>query len=276
MKEVLILDEPIASQWAGRDAFDAVREIQGEVYRDVGDRRTLKFTLAGKGYFLKLHSGVGWTEVFKNWLSGRRPIVDATNEYHACVHLRGHGVNAPRPTALGVRGRDIAHRVSFVVCEALEHHTSLAVLTERWHDTAPPPSTKRAIIESAAQLARRMHDCGVVHRDFYLYHLLVDDERLAAGAVDLWLIDLHRARIVNAVSNYWRVRDLGALMFWCLDRPMTRRDYLRFLRAYENKPLREALAIRPQLWGAVVRRARALYRKARRKGLVAKRGVPDA
>lgn len=271
MNEVLILDDVIAVEWAGRDAFNTVLDVQGEVFRDVGVRRTLKFTLGGKSYFLKLHTGVGWREVFKNWLSARQPIVDATNEYHACVHLRHHGVNTPRPVALGARGRDIAHRLSFVVCEALEHHTSLAVLSESWHVRAPAPSIKRAIIESAAQLARRMHECGVVHRDFYLYHLLVDDDRLAAGIVDLSLIDLHRARIVKSVSDYWRVRDLGALMFWCLDRPMTKRDYLRFVRVYENAPLREALARRPRLWRGVARRARALYRKAQRKGLVAER-----
>ncbi|NJN51499.1 MAG: lipopolysaccharide core heptose(I) kinase RfaP, partial [Gammaproteobacteria bacterium] len=181
------------------------------------------------------------------------------------MHLRGRGVNTPRPIGLGVRGKDIAHRLSFVVCEALEDHVSLAVLTAGWQQSPPSERMKRRIIENTALLARFMHDAGVVHRDFYLYHLLIDERAMAKEQAYLSLIDLHRARIYRRVARYWRVRDLGALLFWALDLPLNRRDYFRFIRIYEDRPLRAALARRPRMWKAVHRRARRVP-QAQRKG----------
>jgi len=149
------------------------------------------------------------------------------------------------------------------------------VLSDAWREHAPAPSLKRALVDATATLARRMHEAGVVHRDFYLFHILADRRALAEGRADLALIDLHRARIVASVPRYWRLRDLGALLFWCLDRPLTRRDWLRFVRTYEARPLREALAQNGDLWRAVEQRARALRNKARRKGLVDERSQTD-
>ncbi len=49
----LKLDEPFASLWAGQDAFVAVEQLQGEVYRELEARRTLRTEVAGRGYFVK-------------------------------------------------------------------------------------------------------------------------------------------------------------------------------------------------------------------------------
>ena len=132
------------------------------------------------------------------------------------------------------------------------------------------------MIEAVAELTRAMHGAGVVHRDYYLYHLLVDEAQLQSGVVALSLIDLHRAQVRRRVPPRWLVRDLGALLFWCLDLPITRRDRLRFIRAYERRPLREALKSNGEFWKRVQRRGIELYRKGKRKGLVADRYDPDA
>lgn len=46
----LILAEPFKQLWAGRDAFDAVEALQGEVYRELEGRRTLRTEVAGEGF----------------------------------------------------------------------------------------------------------------------------------------------------------------------------------------------------------------------------------
>lgn len=56
----LILAEPFKRLWAGRDAFDAVEALQGEVYRELEGRRTLRTEVEGNGYFVKIHRGIGW------------------------------------------------------------------------------------------------------------------------------------------------------------------------------------------------------------------------
>ena len=56
----------LAAPWSDPgEAFN----IQGEVYREPrgANRRTLRFELNGQGYFLKLHWGVGWREILKNF-----------------------------------------------------------------------------------------------------------------------------------------------------------------------------------------------------------------
>ncbi|MDO1841383.1 lipopolysaccharide kinase InaA family protein, partial [Escherichia coli] len=54
----LILAEPFKHLWAGRDAFDAVEALQGEVYRELEGRRTLRTEVAGEGFFVKIHRGM--------------------------------------------------------------------------------------------------------------------------------------------------------------------------------------------------------------------------
>ena len=114
-----------------------------------------------------------------------------------------------------------------------------------------------------AGFARRFHDAGVVHRDFYLCHLLEhpDPDR------DLGVLDLHRALIFAELPPHWRRKDLAALLYSSLDLPLSRLAWLRFVRVYSGRPLREAFAEEGDLWRDVYRRALKLYRKGERKSL---------
>ena len=51
------LKEPLATLWRGKDAFTEVKKLNGEVFRELETRRTLRFELSGKSYFLKWHKG---------------------------------------------------------------------------------------------------------------------------------------------------------------------------------------------------------------------------
>jgi len=57
---VLEISPEFAAQLpAGTDPFDAVMRLDGELYRDMDNRRTLRLSLNGRRYFLKAHYGVG-------------------------------------------------------------------------------------------------------------------------------------------------------------------------------------------------------------------------
>ena len=45
----LILAEPFKRLWAGRDPFEAVEALQGEVFRELEGRRTLRTEVEGEG-----------------------------------------------------------------------------------------------------------------------------------------------------------------------------------------------------------------------------------
>ena len=67
MREVY-LDPDFERLWKGQDPFRAAFELTGESYRKVKSRHTFRVELEGKGYFVKLHRGIGWAEYFKNML----------------------------------------------------------------------------------------------------------------------------------------------------------------------------------------------------------------
>ena len=73
----LILAEPFKRLWAGCDAFDAVEGLQGQVYRELEGRRTLRTVVDGNGFFVKIHRGIGWGEIVKNLITVKLPVLGA-------------------------------------------------------------------------------------------------------------------------------------------------------------------------------------------------------
>ena len=71
------LDEELARHFPGDTAFDELMACEGEKFRHVKTRRTLKFERGGKNYFIKIHRAIGWREVWKNWLGFKRPVTSA-------------------------------------------------------------------------------------------------------------------------------------------------------------------------------------------------------
>ncbi|WP_456407197.1 lipopolysaccharide core heptose(I) kinase RfaP [Thiolapillus sp.] len=242
------------------DAFS----IEGEEYRNPpgANRRTLRFELQGKGYFLKLHWGVGWKEIFKNLLSLRFPVVGAANEWKAIRRLQQLGVETMRLEAYGEQGRNPATRRSFVVTRELENTISLEDYCINWETRQPDFAVKQQLIRRVAEMTRQLHRNGVNHRDLYICHFLLQQPWDGGeSALHLHLIDLHRVQLRKQAPRRWRVKDLGSLYFSALDIGLTRRDLLRFLRHYHDQPLRQILDQQRAFLLSVEKRARALRSK---------------
>ena len=253
---------------AAEGLLEWAESVEGEVYRRAPGRRTVRVLLDGRPYFLKVHSGVGWLEILKNWLLGKRPVLGAENEYRACRRLEQQGLMAPRVAAFAAAGANPAARRSLVLCDELAGYTSLEDLVDGWDESPPDPAAGRRLVMGIAEFVRRLHEAGVAHRDLYLCHLLLRADAWTAGKVELAVLDLHRARILSPLPDYWRRRDLAALLFSALDAPVHRRAWLRFVRVYAGRPLRETFSAEGSFWRSVYRRALKLYGKGRRKGLV--------
>lgn len=246
-------NDPVRSAWA----------MQGEIVRDVAGRQTLRVELGGGVYYLKRHQGVGLSEILKNWLVGKRPVLGARNEYEACRHLQARGLTAPRVAAFAEEDALAPARSSFLLTDELAGFEDLKVKTLRWLEVAPSPVEKRRLLMRVADFARRFHEAGLVHRDFYLCHLL---EHPDAG-LELAVLDLHRALIFEEIPRGWRLKDLAALLYSSLDLPVSRLSWLRFVRVYTGRPLQEVFAEDARFWQDVYSRALKLYRKGERKSL---------
>lgn len=263
----LILAEPFQSLWRGKDAFAEVEKLQGQVYRELEGRRTLRTEVAGRGYFVKIHRGIGWGEIVKNLLSLKAPVLGAGQEWTAIQRLTAVGVPTMTALAFGERGRNPASQHSFIVTEELAPTVSLEDYSLDWRDTPPEPRLKRALIRRVAEMVGAMHRAGVNHRDCYICHFLLHTDRpVTADDFRLSVIDLHRAQTRHAVPRRWRDKDLAALYFSALDIGLTRRDLLRFLKGYFQRPLRDILRDEARLLGWLERKAAKLYARKQRYG----------
>lgn len=234
------LTPPFDRLWAEHDPFQAVEELQGEVYRELEARRTARVEVEGRAYFVKIHRGVGWFEIIENLLRGRLPVLGANNELAAIRRLEALGVATMRPVAFGERGSNPATRRSFIITEALAPTVALDTHCRAWRERPPALRWRHAVIERVADITRRMHRGGMNHRDFYLVHFLLHLEPAPTPAdFRVSLIDLHRAQLRRATPRRWRDKDLAALYFASLEAGLTTRDRLRFLCAYFACPLRE-------------------------------------
>ena len=241
-------------------AFHCASRQRGELFRDKEGRRTLRFELRGRGYFLKLHQGIGWREIFKNLVQGRLPVLGAGNEFRAIRRLEALGISTLSIAGYGVRGINPARQLSFLVTDELSAVTSLEDLCRDWPQRPPPARVKRALLERLATISRALHAGGVNHRDYYLCHFLLANGGDPASS-PLYLMDLHRAQLRRRVPRRWRIKDIGALYYSALDIGLTRRDVLRFMRTYRGMPLRETLNRDRAFWRAVQRRAGRIYRR---------------
>ena len=259
-KSVLHMPEHLVNMLGNDHAFDHVMQLDGEVFRDVPGRRTIKVELAGKSYFIKQHFGAGWNEIFKNLATLRWPILSAKTEWRAIQKLDKVGIPTTPGVALGCRGSNPAHLQSFLITEDLGDIISLETLCAGWPQNPPDARFKRRLILEVARIARTLHGNGMNHRDFYICHFCLDNKRLALGEIYIYLIDLHRVGIRNVIEPTARMKDMAALYFSAMSIGLTRRDFLRFLRAYTGN-LRHSLKEERGFWGKVEQRAQKLYFK---------------
>jgi heptose I phosphotransferase len=263
----LILAEPFKRLWAGRDAFTEVEGLQGQVYRELEGRRTLRTEVEGRGYFVKIHRGIGWGEVAKNLLTAKLPVLGAGQEWRAIERLHEVGVPTMTAVAYGERGNNPAAQHSFIVTEELAPTVSLEDFSINWRQQPPAPRLKRALIAEVARMTGMMHRAGVNHRDCYICHFLLHTDRpVTADAFKLSVIDLHRAQTRSQITRRWRNKDLAALYFSALDIGLTQRDKLRFLRGYFQQPLRRILREEASLLAWLQAKADKLYDRKQRYG----------
>lgn len=251
MSRELYLNPEFAALWRDREPFAAAFALEGEVFRAVKNRRTLRFELDGRGYFVKLHRGVGWREIFKNLFQLKLPVLGAGNEYRAIRLLEQLGIRTMAVAAYGSRGWNPATRESFIVTAELSGMISLEEYGER-RAALPEFRRRRALIRALGELAGKMHRAGLNHRDCYLCHFLLAPS--PESAPELYVLDLHRAQIRRRPSRRYVVKDVAGIWFSSMDLGLSRTDLAAFRAAYGPVPDR-------RFWRDVDRTARRLYRK---------------
>ncbi len=170
-----------------------------------------------------------WDEV-KARLGGGR----AEREAETMTAIAARGIRVPRALAWGEEragGRPLG---SWLVTAGIPAAKVSDVIRKRLRGvaTGPDRSRRSALLQSLGDLAARMHEAGIYHRDFHAANLLVRPGWDAPGATpQLVLLDLHKARVGRRPARRERVLDLGKL-FHGLVWDLTRTDLFRIIDAY--------------------------------------------
>ena len=262
------LKEPFATLWRGKDPFEEVKTLQGEVFRELETRRTLRFEMAGKSYFLKWHRGTTLKEIIKNLLSLRMPVLGADREWNAIHRLRDVGVDTMYGVAFGEKGMNPLTRTSFIITEDLTPTISLEDYCADWATNPSDVRVKRMLIKRVATMVRNMHAVGINHRDCYICHFLLHlpfsgkEEELKIS-----VIDLHRAQLRTRVPRRWRDKDLIGLYFSSMNIGLTQRDIWRFMKVYFVAPLKDILKQEQGLLSQAEAKATKIRERTIRKSL---------
>lgn len=259
------LSSALQNIFKGKNAFNEILDAEGEVFREHKNRRTVRITLDGKGYFVKVHRTIGWREIIKNLFSLRLPVLSAGNELRAIRKLDALGIETMKVAGFGERGLPPAWLESFLITEELENTIDLEHFSREWKAHPPDVHIKWALIRNIASIARRLHESGINHRDFYICHFLIDlraaDAKDDYKGMHLYLIDLHRVQMRKHTPERWIIKDIAGLFFSGMDTGLTRRDLFRFIKTYSGKPLRDALQDDHIFWNRVSHRAITLYKR---------------
>jgi heptose I phosphotransferase len=259
------LKSQLPAEFRGRE-FDAIMNMQGAVFRQHKNRRTIRAKIGERDYFIKIHGPTGWGEILKNALRGRWPVLTSKPEWQAIQRLEQLHIPTVHAVGYGIRGRPPHRMESFIITNPLEHAIHLSDLPARL-SRLPGRMLfvlRCRIIRELARIARTLHSNGLNHRDFYLCHFMLHDRDWSHWSKDdqltLHVIDLHRMQIRNRTPPRWIIKDISGLMFSALDAELTSRDYLRFLSDYWEAPWRERWTTSKSWRRAVLRRAVSLYR----------------
>lgn len=266
----LVLRDELQKLWGDLDVFQEVQQLKGEIAREAPGRQTLRFELSGKCYYRKLHTGVGWSEILKNLVRLRLPIIGAANEWNALNRLAEIGVHSFIPVAYGEKYFNPAKRLSFIVTRELAGTQQLDYfLQEQLNSRALLFSQKRALLCELARVARTIHQHGINHRDLYLCHFLVDLSSVGEATTAnkkplLYLADLHRAQIREQVPRRWLVKDIASICFSMLQIKLSIKDILRVLKYYFGVSLIEVERTIPGILLDIKKRTQKLYAREQR------------
>ncbi|NQU26163.1 MAG: hypothetical protein HQ567_33165 [Candidatus Nealsonbacteria bacterium] len=229
-------------QQAGLTDFDAVMAtLDGRCLRALKDRENWRLSLQDEqrrphGIYLKKHHVRTWlTRLRAKWGTGPGETPGRVEAQNVGA-LTDNGVEVMRLLAYGEKLHADGLLESFVLTEELENYTDLHTFL---HHRFPPLSVRASIdrdrdltrlIREVARVARKFHEAGFNHRDFYCGHFFIRER--VPGEFHIRLIDLQRVQHRRRFRRRWMVKDLAQLA-WSAPRGRIKcTDKLAFMRCY--------------------------------------------
>ncbi len=197
---------------AGLDSFDALMGYTGGELIDERPVRTVVRLELEDGdvkrrFYLKRHY-IPLKGRLKSILNPGG-IGSARNEWQKMVMLKEHGYKTMEPVAYGEK-KGVFETRALTLTEELYGAIRVEDYIPRLFKQNTPEDLKRKrrIIEKLALIARRFHQEGFNHQDFYLGHFLINP-----STEEIFIIDLQRVQKRNRPVRRWVMKDLAQLVF---------------------------------------------------------------
>lgn len=218
---------------AGLDSMEGVFSYSAGdelVKENIGKYRSrTMFDIEGRTYFLKRYDNVPRSRQLANWIDHREKKSTSSFDRGPADIFKKAGINTPKVAAFGAEWENGFEKRSFIITERIENADSLErKLPDCFGGAVPAENHKKRceFINTLADFARRFHDSGLRHRDFYLAHIFL------SGNDRLYLIDLQRVFRPMVLSGRYRVKDIAQLHYSSPGDVISCADRLRFLKRY--------------------------------------------
>lgn len=238
-----------ANKLAGVDDFFS---LAGEVVRSVPGRTTRRIELKSSdgaklvAYLKCYESTLSWPQRLPGLGGFTENGLESLNEWRQILALRKLGFRTAAPIAAGWQIGNAGAIRSFVMTAEI---SGAVQGYDFW--AASNDSSRRDFIRRIADLARRFHQAGFIHKDFYLNHIFVTEH---GGELDLTLIDLQRVLGPDKFRARWLLKDFGSMLFSLEKAGAKRAAILRLFKLYKGGR-RLGAPERKFLWKALKRAA---------------------
>jgi len=159
-------------------------------------------------YYIKRCGPIPLKQKIKSALSLKFKHFDALNEWSALLRFHDLGLNTMTPVAAG----KMPGGYSFVLSLGIRNYRRASKIFPEFGSDVPSCTRKKNLVVQIASLAGKMHSADIAHQDFYLVHIFVLND-----TYEIYLIDLQRALMPEALPPRWIVKDLAQLYFSAAD-----------------------------------------------------------
>jgi len=201
----------------GLGDFDSVMTTTGEATLDKKglsswrERVVLSLNLptGSKRFYLKRYSHPPLKQQLDRMLASYAGT--AQIEWHWLGELDRIGIKVPMAVACGVRRVGIKEVQSFLITAEIPGQSLEKWLPAQWADGNCDSIFLRELSDGLAELIRKLHGAGLIHRDLYLSHIFANEQN--DGQTELYLIDLQRVLKPAWRWQRWVTKDLASLNY---------------------------------------------------------------
>ncbi|MHC4131601.1 MAG: lipopolysaccharide heptosyltransferase II [Planctomycetota bacterium] len=213
-------------------AFDSGKDPGGSKLPRYRNRLEFEVPNSEKKLYLKSYDNPGVLTQIKNWFWHDTRKSMMSFDLDPVKDLELAGIKTPKAVSYGEKWGIFFEKRSFTITEEITNAEPLEKkLPDCFQDSTNQDNIKeqREFIKELGQFARKLHDTGYRHRDFYLAHIFYRNNGT------LYLIDLQRAFNPRFLAERFRVKDIAQLYYSAPKSAFSKTDRLRFYRSYTGK-----------------------------------------